>query len=75
MWSEQLWDVSWILTQRLTGTWSSTSGCGSVSSSLEHVRLKQVAGEPVKTGVCRLRFECVWRLGVCEKQEEAGESH
>lgn len=41
-----------MLTHRLTGTWSSSSGCGSVSSSLECVRLKHTAGDPVKTGVC-----------------------
>lgn len=33
--------------------------------------MKHAAGDPVKTGVC----VCVWKQGVCEKQEEAGESH
>lgn len=79
MWSEQLLDVSWILTHRLTGTWSNSSGCGSISSSLwvcETEARRWWSGENrcvrFEWG---LRFECVWRQGVCEKQEEAGESH
>lgn len=64
-----------MLTHRLTGTWSSSSACGNISSSLECVRLKHAAGDPVKTGVCEQRSESVWRQGVCGKEEAAGESH
>lgn len=75
MWFEEPLDLSLTLTHRPTGTRSSSSGCGSISSSLECVRLKHAAGDPVKTGVCEQSSECVWRQGVCEKLEEAGESH